>query len=152
MNTSHDHGTPQDDLSLKLLIVLTRAHRSVADRLKRDIQQYGLNMTEFAVLELLFHKGEQPIQHIGKKILLASGSTTYVVDQLEKKKLLKRKMCPNDRRITYAVITDEGEKLIQEIFPRHRETIHGMFSCLSEEEKQTMIRLLKTTGIHVQDQ
>ncbi|WP_010276979.1 MarR family winged helix-turn-helix transcriptional regulator [Paenibacillus senegalensis] len=146
---SHD---AQDDLSLKLLIVLTRAHRSVADRLKRDIQQYGLNMTEFAVLELLFHKGEQPIQHIGKKILLASGSTTYVVDQLEKKSLLKRKMCPNDRRVTYAVITEEGSKLMQEIFPRHRETIQSMFSCLSGEEKQTMIRLLKTMGIHAQGQ
>lgn len=142
----------QEDLALKLLIVFSRAHRSVADRLKKDIQQYGLNMTEFAVLELLFHKGEQPIQHIGKKILLASGSTTYVVDQLEKKQLLERKTCPKDRRVTYAVISEAGASLIREIFPKHKATIHSMFSSLSEEEKLLMIPLLKKMGIHTQEQ
>lgn len=70
---------------LKALVVLMRASQSVQDVLRKDIKVYGLNTTEFAVLELLYHKGDQPIQHIGKKILLSSGSITYVVDKLEKK-------------------------------------------------------------------
>lgn len=71
--------------NLKALTVLLRASQSVQDVVRKDMQQYGLNQTEFAVLELLYHKGEQPIQHIGKKILIASSSITYVVDKLEKK-------------------------------------------------------------------
>ena len=71
--------------SLKLLVVMLRAAQTVEELLKQDMKTYGINPTEFAVLELLYHKGEQPIQRIGKKILLASSSITYVVDQLEKK-------------------------------------------------------------------
>ena len=73
------------ELSLKTLIVFMRASQAVQDILKNDMEKYGVNLTEFAVLELLYHKGDQPIQHIGKKILLASSSITYVVDKLEKR-------------------------------------------------------------------
>lgn len=71
--------------SLKALTVMLRATQSVEDVLRKDMQKRNMNMTEFAVLELLFHKGEQPIQKIGDKILITSGSITYVVDKLEKK-------------------------------------------------------------------
>ncbi|WP_143522293.1 MarR family winged helix-turn-helix transcriptional regulator, partial [Pseudomonas sp. 2822-17] len=75
---------------------------------EEDIKGFGLNTTEFAVLELLYSKGDQPIQKIGEKVLIASSSITYVVDKLEKKNYLIRKPCPKDRRITYAAITTEG--------------------------------------------
>ena len=54
--------------SLKLFIVLSRAHRSINDIVNKHIAEHGLNPTEFAVLELLYHKGDQPIQIIGKKV------------------------------------------------------------------------------------
>lgn len=57
----------QEDLSLKLFIVLSRAMQTIAKRVEEDIKNYGLNTTEFAVLELLYHKGSQPIQKIGEK-------------------------------------------------------------------------------------
>jgi len=138
------------ELSLKLFIVLSRAHRAISDRIEQDIKGYGLNPTEFAVLELLFHKGDQPIQHIGKKVLLASGSITYVVDKLEKKKLLERVSCPKDRRVTYASITEEGKAFMNEIFPKHEMEIDQIFSSLNDEEKQLLIALLKKLGHHVQ--
>lgn len=141
-----------EDTSLKLFVVMSRANRAVTDHIKADIKRYGLNPTEFAVLELLYHKGDQPIQHIGKNVLLASGSMTYVVDQLEKKNLLKRKPCPQDRRITYATITDGGKQLMEEIFPKHREAIQHIFGALDESEKQTMIVLLKKLGLPLDGQ
>ena len=95
--------------SLKLFIVLSRAYRAVNEKVNKVIQRNGLNPTEFAVLELLYHKGEQPLQQIGGKILLASGSITYVVDKLEEKGYLNRVACPKDRRVTYAKISDEGK-------------------------------------------
>lgn len=142
--------TNQEDLSLKLFIVWSRAHREVTDRIKEDISSHGLNPTEFAVLELLYHKGDQPIQHIGKKVLLSSGSITYVVDKLEKKNLLFRKPCPEDRRVTYAIITENGKNLMDEIFPKHHEAIEQIFSSLELEEKQTMVSLLKKLGFSLQ--
>lgn len=135
--------------SLKLFIVLSRAYRAVNEHVNKLIQTYGLNPTEFAVLELLYHKGDQPLQQIGGKILLASGSITYVVDKLEQKGYLKRAACPNDRRVTYAQITEKGTQFIEGIFPEHAKRIHELMSELSNEEKDTAIDLLKKLGLSV---
>ena len=92
-------------LSLKLFIVLSRAEMAINEQTNRFFQQNGINPTDFAVLELLYHKGRQPLQKIGSKILLASGSITYVVDKLEKRGLLKRVSCSAGNRCR---ISQEG--------------------------------------------
>lgn len=134
-------------LPLKALVILLRASQAVQDQVKQDMEKYGVNPTEFAVLELLFHKGEQPIQHIGKKILLASSSITYVVDKLEGKGYVERKACPKDRRVTYAAITNEGRAFMEEAFPQHESMIEGIFDNLTNEELETAITLLKKIGL-----
>jgi len=137
----------EDKLALKALVVLMRSSQTVQDIVKQDMEKYGVNPTEFAVLELLYHKGEQPIQHIGKKILLASSSITYVVDKLEGKGFVERIACPNDRRVTYASITEAGKRFIEGAFPQHEKKIEEVFAPLSDEELNTMIVLLKKIGL-----
>ncbi|UII57182.1 MarR family transcriptional regulator [Cytobacillus spongiae] len=135
--------------SLKLYIVLSRAFRAVNENVTKLIQSYGLNPTEFAVLELLYHKGDQPLQQIGGKILLASGSITYVVDKLEQKELLIRVACPSDRRVTYAQLTEKGKVYMEEIFPSHKAKIDELLSELNFEEKGEAIDLLKKLGLSI---
>lgn len=94
-----------ENLSLRLFVILSREVQSITMHIEEDIKSYGLNPTEFSVLELLYSKGNQPIQKIGDKILLTSSSITYVVDKLEKKRFLIRKPCPKDRRVTNKSIT-----------------------------------------------
>ncbi len=132
--------------SLKLYVVLSKAFRSINDHINDFIYEAGLNPTEFAVLELLYHKGEQPLQKIGDKILIASGSITYVVDKLEAKGFLRRVNCAEDRRITYAAITDEGKIFIDKFFPTHIDNIDLIMNILDEDEKSLMIELLKKVG------
>lgn len=135
--------------SLKLFIVLSRAFRSVNEYTNEFIQQHGLNPTEFAVLELLYHKGDQPLQQIGDKILLASGSITYVVDKLEKKEFIERVACADDRRVTFAHITKKGKTFIESIFPEHQNRIHQIMSVLTSEEKEAAIQSLKKVGLTI---
>ncbi|GAA0292455.1 MarR family 2-MHQ and catechol resistance regulon transcriptional repressor [Gracilibacillus halotolerans] len=139
-----------EELSLKLFVVLTRTLDSIKKKIEDDIKTLGLNPTEFAVLELIYHKGDQPIQKIGEKVLIASSSITYVVDKLEKKQLVKRNPCPNDRRITFATITDNGEKLMDTLFPKHRKAINEILLGLSREEKENMIHQLKKLGYYAE--
>lgn len=141
----------EKDLSLDLFIVLSRAYKAVAGHSEQDIRRSGLNPTEFGVLELLYHKGPHPLQQIGEKILLASGSITYVVDKLEQKGLLERKTCAEDRRITFASITEQGSQLMNDIFPQHVGAIQAAVAGLSDEEKETAIHLLKKLGKHAQN-
>src|SRR5690625_2635831 len=133
---SHDHEV---ELSLRLFVVLTRALQSIQEKTIADIRVYGLNKTEFGVLELLYHKADQPIQKIGQQLLLASSSITYVVDKLEEKKLLERKACPKDRRVTHVGLTDEGIQLMDDIFPQHEKALHKIFGGLDATEKKQMI-------------
>lgn len=137
--------------SLKLYIVLSRANKAINEVTNQFFQQKGINPTEFAVLELLYHKGRQPLQKIGSKILLASGSITYVVDKLEKRGLIKRVSCPSDRRVTYAEITEEGDKFMEEIFPEHEKNLHELMNALTPSEKEIAIELLKKLGLSIKD-
>lgn len=137
--------------SLKLFIVLSRAHKAISEQTNQFFQENGVNPTEFAVLELLYHKGRQPLQKIGGKILLASGSITYVIDKLEKRGFITRVNCPTDRRITYAEITEEGEAFMADIFPAHEQKIHELTSALSPDEKEQAIELMKKIGLSIKD-
>jgi MarR family transcriptional regulator, 2-MHQ and catechol-resistance regulon repressor len=138
------------DVSLKLFIVLSRAFEAIEKQIVKNVKEYGLNLTEFAVLELLFHKGDQPIQKVGQKILLASSSITYVIDKLENKNYLTRKACPTDRRVIYASITDEGKKLMEDIFPKHKEAMSKIMGVLTTREKELVTEKLKKLGLYAQ--
>ncbi|WP_249662331.1 MarR family winged helix-turn-helix transcriptional regulator, partial [Lysinibacillus fusiformis] len=101
-----------------------RAYQTIQDATKRDLLQYDLNQTEFSVLEFLYHRVEQAIQVIGKKILFASSSITYVIDKLEQKGYVYRKACLKERRVTYVLLAYEGQALMERIFPRHEQKIN----------------------------
>ena len=132
--------------NLKTVAVILRTSQSIQELIKKDAATHGLNPTEFVVLELLYNNGDQPIQVIGKKVLISSGSITYVVDKLEQKKLVIRKECPEDRRVTYAAITDHGKVLMNQIFPHYEMKIDEIFEQLAHEDIDKVIELLKRVG------
>lgn len=137
--------------ALRLFIVLSRASKVILEETNELIEQYGLNPTEFGVLELLHHRGQQPIQKIGQKILLRSGSMTYVVNRLQEKGFLQRIFCEEDKRITYIAITDKGIELVESIFPKHAEKIEALMSALDASEQEDAIELIKKLGLSVKD-
>ena len=129
--------------SLNTFIGLNRTVDHLEQIVRNDIQRYGLNITEFAVLELLYNKGDQPIQRIGDRVLIASSSITYVVDKLEAKGYVVRIRNIQDKRVTNASITEEGHALMNDIFPEHAATLESTFSVLSNEELATLKKELK---------
>jgi MarR family 2-MHQ and catechol resistance regulon transcriptional repressor len=137
--------------SLHALRVHLKANLYILEELKRDMRKKGLSENEFTVLELLYNRGQQPIQQIGKRILIPSSSLTYVIDRLEDKGFVERTNNPEDRRVIYAKITDEGNKKMAEVFPGHSQIIAKMFENLSLEEIDTFIRLTKKIGLQAQD-
>jgi len=132
--------------SLKLFVVLSKAYKTIMDKALKDMKNYGMSSSEFAVLEVLYTKGRIPLQQIGDKILITSGSITYNIDKLEKKELLKRVPAKEDRRVIYAELTAEGRELFDRIFPQHAARIHALMSGLTEEQKRDAIECLKLLG------
>ncbi|WP_445322326.1 MarR family winged helix-turn-helix transcriptional regulator [Paenibacillus sp. IHBB 10380] len=148
MNNSNESlGDKGDGLSLDLFIVLARAYNSVIAHSTRSIHSYGLNSTEFGVLDLLYHKGPQPLQKIGERVLISSGNITYVADKLQKKNLLIRIASPDDRRVIFADLTEEGRSFIEQMFPQHQKVLVNAVKGLNEAEKKDAIVLLKKLGL-----
>jgi MarR family 2-MHQ and catechol resistance regulon transcriptional repressor len=134
------------ELSLKLWVVLNRAHSAIARVDGASVAASGLTPGEFAVLEVLLHKGPLLLGEIREKVLVSSGGITYLVDKLEDKGMVHRRPCPEDRRATYAELTAEGRSWIEDFFPAHAERIHTAMSGLDDGEKRAAVDLLKRLG------
>src|SRR6476659_9847529 len=83
---------------IHLWLVLWKACSAVRDYAIRDITSLGLGLSDFAILEVLLHKGPTPVNDIGAKVLLTSGSMTTAIDRLEARNLVERRTDPEDRR------------------------------------------------------
>lgn len=117
--------------------------RAIHERIRDDMIKNNLSITDFSVLEVLFHKGKQTIQQIGKSILISSGSMTYVIDKLEQKGLLKRSACTDDRRAIHVTLTDTGIDLMKKIMPEHENFIDSVFDSLDANEKDILVNLIR---------
>lgn len=132
-----------DNLNLKALIALSRSGNTVHKQEYKTIKEGGLTVSQFSVLEVLYHKGDMRISEIIDKILATGGNMTVVIENLIKEGLAKKYTDINDRRATLISITPKGVSLIEEILPKHIENINQIFQVLSTEEKEELIRILK---------
>lgn len=135
-------------LALKLWVVLSRAQVAIAGHAAAQVARHGLTLTEFAILEALFHKGPMLLGEVQRRILVSSGGITYLVDRLERKELVERRECPEDRRARYAALTPAGEALIAQIFPEHARALEHALAGLDDADKETAARLLRALGRH----
>jgi len=124
-------------------LILMQTSKVIHDQIKEEMAKNKLGITEFSVLEVLYQKGKQTIQQIGNCILVSSGSMTYCLDKLEQRGLLSRNACPDDRRMIHVRLTDDGNKLMNEIMPKYHEFVDDMFVSLNSNEAETLVNLLK---------
>ena len=136
------------NINLKLVIAMARTYNDLFFQIEKNVQEFGLNISEFGVLEMLYHKGDQPVQKVAEKILVTSGTITYVINKLEKKELVVRRKCDKDKRVYYVSLTEKGNDFIANIFPKHRDFIDNLFKDLNEEDKKQLFEsLIQLRGV-----
>jgi len=136
-----------NDTALNLWVVLARAFDAVERHARASIARFGLGATEFGVLEALYHKGELRVCEVQRKILVESSSTTYVVDKLVERQLVRRRPSDTDRRVILLQLTPRGHRLMKRIFPSHAAVIRDAVGALSAQEQAQAARLLRILGI-----
>ena len=138
---------PDDESSgIRVWLILWKAAKALEQNAIRSVARLGLGLSDFAVLELLLHKGPQPVNVIGKKVLLTSGSITSAVDRLESRQLVRRTGDPLDRRSRIVTLTPAGRHLIRRSFRRHAEDMEQALAVLNAAERAELVRLLKKAG------
>src|SRR5271165_4699658 len=133
-----------------LWLILMKAYRALSQVDARSIAAFGLGISDFAVLEVLLHKGPLPVNTIGRQVMLTSGSISTAIDRLEEKRFVLRQACPDDRRVTYVTLTTAGRTLIRRIFKVHANRLEVLFEPLSSAERSTLATLLKQLGKHAE--
>lgn len=114
----------------------------------RSVASTGLGLTDFAVLKSLLYRGPMPVNVIGAKVLLTSGSITSAVDRLEAQGLVERRDHPTDRRASLVHLTETGAASIKPASGAHASTMADVVAVLSESEQQELVWLMKKIGKH----
>lgn len=129
--------------ALNLFVKLMRAANTTANSVHGHLKDDNLTVSQFGVLEALYHLGPLSQSELGGKILKSNANLTTVVDSLEKKKLVVRKRARGDRRKVTVHLTATGNELIAKVFPRHALVVAEKLKFLSEDEKDALEKLLR---------
>ena len=130
-----------------LFLLFWKASHAVMRYDHESIATQGFaSLSDYAVLEVLLHKGALPVNAIGEKVLLTSGSITTAVQRLEKKGLVMRGRSEGDARVVLVHLTDKGLSMVQEAFARHAENLDDLFIEFSEDERIQFAGLVRKLG------
>lgn len=144
-------GTAEEVRALNAFIKLIRAAESISRRVEGCLIEIGLSVSQFGVMEALFHLGPLHQKELAQKILKSGGNITMVVDNLEKMGLVERVRDEKDRRRFFVKLTDKGKRLIKGFFPKHVERITKEMSILTGKEQEELGRLCKKLGLRIRE-
>jgi MarR family transcriptional regulator, 2-MHQ and catechol-resistance regulon repressor len=143
---SRYRGDAAERLALSTYLKLTRASETLWNRLAPGLQRQDLTPSQFGVLEALYHLGSMHQCDLGERILKSSGNMTLVIDNLEKRGLVRRERSSEDRRFIQVHLTDPGERLIRRVFPGHAAAITRELAALTQEEQRALGNLCRKLG------
>jgi MarR family 2-MHQ and catechol resistance regulon transcriptional repressor len=143
---THFQGRKDTVRALNAFINLIRASDSVGARLGEQIEQSGLTMGQFGVMEALLHLGPMCQHTLAEKLLRSGGNVTLVIDNLEKHGWVRRERQKDDRRRVKIYLTPRGQRLIARVFPEHAEAVTEEMSHLTAEEQETLRRICRKLG------
>jgi len=134
----------------KFLVVLGKMNAAVFGRVEKHLKTIGYNTTEFLIMYAIAAHGKLTIQDIAGRIFVTSGNMTYTIDKLEKRHLLHRIPCPQDRRKIYVDFTDQGKETWDQRLEEHVQYLESLFADIDEEALLDTIRSMKLIGKGIQ--
>ncbi|KAA3637763.1 MAG: MarR family transcriptional regulator [Calditrichaeota bacterium] len=139
--------TAEEQQVLDLFVKMIRASDSVLHRTHKHLADELLTLSQFQVLEILYHLGPMYQKEIAAKVLKTTGNLTMVVKNLTRNKLVKKTQDINDKRYSYIELTKKGEELMEQIFPKHLRILVEEFRTLTPSEQIKMAVICKKIGL-----
>jgi DNA-binding MarR family transcriptional regulator len=124
-----------------LLQVSTR----LTERISAELEaRTGLPLAWFELLMQLYWSDERRrrMSELADALLLSRGGTTRLVARVEAAGFVVREVPPEDRRATYAVLTEKGRAAAEAALPVQIELVHATFhSVLGDEDVGALVRI-----------
>lgn len=131
---------------LKIFIGMSRVLNEINRKTGKIFSKYNLTNSQFAVLEVLYHKGDLTIGEVKEKILSTSGTIPVIVRNLERDGYLQRKRDKDDKRKYILHITEKGRGLMDKVYPENEKMIISLMNNWDESDKKEIIYYMKKFG------
>ena len=143
---THFKGPADQVAALDTYIKLVRAVESMTAR-AHVVLPAELTITQFGVLEALYHLGPKCAGELAGKVLKSAGNLTLVLNNLEKAGFVRRERNPEDRRFVTVHLTEEGRRYTSDVFPKVVASITRELSILSRDEQTRLGALCRKLGL-----
>jgi DNA-binding MarR family transcriptional regulator len=134
------------DERLTAIGLLFEVAQAVGCRIGPQLAEFGLSPVETQVLMRLSRSPERRLRmsDLATQADLSASGLTRVVDRLEAVGLVRRDACPTDRRVTFAVLTDQGLDRVLALLPGHLDAVEAAFTgLLGDAERAAMLGALR---------
>ena len=143
----------EQSLGAQAFVALLRAHSALTRQLNAQLQaEHGLTISDFEVLLRLARAPDRRMRRVdlAQEVLLTASGITRLLDGLERAGLVRRDLCTADRRVVYAVLTDEGLAKLRTAAETHfgqlEELFGGRFDAAELTELASLLTRLGGVG------
>ncbi|GAA3742756.1 MarR family winged helix-turn-helix transcriptional regulator [Salinactinospora qingdaonensis] len=127
---------------------LSVLHDTIEAHVEKALQsQHGLSVREFSVLAALSEHEDSKMRmsQVSESVVLSQSATTRLVNRLEERGLLRRVLCPDDRRGIYTGLTEEGHRLLAEAHPTNDKALEEILDeAETNPELAPLVKALRT--------
>ena len=127
----------------RLLRTLLTLRRELESRL---VTEFGLTVSDYEALLSLARAdgGRMRRVDLAERLALTPSGVTRLLEGLERGDLVRKSRCPEDQRVTWAVVTDTGRRTLATAADLHEETMRELLgSRLESTELQVLVDLLE---------
>lgn len=93
----------------------------LAERLDADLRAHGIDLGEYEILVVLEETPDRRVRmsELAEAVHQSRSRLTHTIARMEKRNLVNRTLCPDDRRGVWAELTDAGFELLRSAAPSH---------------------------------
>ncbi|MGF1484119.1 MAG: MarR family winged helix-turn-helix transcriptional regulator [Opitutales bacterium] len=99
--------------------------------------------TDLVILDLLNTDGPAPVNALGQRIFLTSGSITSAVDRLENRGFVARRTRADDRRVVEVTLTADGKRISEKAIKSFKEPFERIRQRLGTSNSDRLARILR---------
>lgn len=102
------------------------------------LARHKLTVSQFGILKALHVDGPMHQINLAEQIAKTTGNITTVIDNLEKRDLVKRVRELKDRRYFKVELTPAGKKLIRKVYPAYVKRVELVMGKLTDEQQEAL--------------
>lgn len=118
--------------------LLTTAQHKVFQEMSTRLDPFDVTPVQYGVMYCLWEGGKNKPKEIAAELQLENSTISGVLERMEKKGLIERRVSKEDRRFIEVVLTDKGEALREPILGTVEDVNRDVMSVIPEKEREEL--------------